>query len=92
MFPHNPSCNGHLDVNWRFFPNEAASEPFPFNMFGLMFTLIPAVMILAGWAFAISLGVSGNYLAKKKNYTFVLVMAGISCMCNRSGDSHFFQR
>lgn len=64
-----------------FFPEAAQVEtPFPFGMFGLMFTLIPAAIILFGWAFAISMAISGYFLLQKKNYLFCLVMAGVSCI------------
>jgi hypothetical protein len=52
---------------------------FPFSLFGLAFTILPAIMILAGWAYAVGMVVAGNFLAKEKNYVFCLVMAAISC-------------
>ena len=64
-----------------FFSGETPTDmPFPFSMFGLMFTLIPAAIILLGWAFAISLAISGYFLIKKQNYLFCMIMAGISCI------------
>ncbi|MBL8063160.1 MAG: hypothetical protein JNK32_09095 [Anaerolineales bacterium] len=64
-----------------FFPDAAANEaPFPFGIFALMFTLIPAAIIFLGWAFAISLAVSGYFLLKKQHYLFCMVMAGVSCI------------
>jgi len=64
-----------------FFPPDAPSDmPFPFSLFGLMFTLIPAAMIFFGWAFAISLAISGYFLIKKQHYLFCMVMAGVSCV------------
>jgi hypothetical protein len=62
-----------------FFPAEG-EMPFPFGLFGLMFTIIPAAMIFFGWAFAIALAISGYFLLQKKNYLFCLVMAGVSCV------------
>lgn len=64
-----------------FFPSDApGSMPFPFSMFGLMFTLIPAAIIFFGWAFAIALAVSGYFLMQRRQYMFCLIMAGISCI------------
>ena len=64
-----------------FFQGETPTGmPFPFSLFGLMFTLIPAAIILLGWAFAIGLGISGYFLLKKQHYLFCMVMAGISCV------------
>lgn len=63
-----------------FFSESMQGEPFPFALFGLMFTLIPAAIILAGWAFAICLALAGYFLIKKEHYTFCLVMAGVSCI------------
>ncbi len=64
-----------------FFPSDSSANlPFPFSMFGLIFTIIPAAIILLGWAFAISLAISGYFLLKKHQYMFCLIMAGISCV------------
>jgi len=52
----------------------------PFDLFGLFFTIIPAMMILFGWTFAIALVFAGRYLGKQQRYIFCLVMAGINCM------------
>ncbi len=63
------------------FSNEVGTDvPFPFGMFGVMFTLIPALMILLGWAFAIALAVSGYFLSKRRYYLYCLIMAGVSCI------------
>ncbi|MBI3160467.1 MAG: hypothetical protein HYZ26_12790 [Chloroflexi bacterium] len=51
-----------------------------FTLFGLMFTLIPAVIILSGWALAVGLAIAGWSLGKRQHYTFCLVMAGIVCV------------
>ncbi len=56
------------------------STPFPVALFGLMFTLIPAAIILLGWAFAISMAFAGYFLGQKRNYMFCMVMAGIGCI------------
>ena len=64
-----------------FYPQEVSPEmPFPFEVFGLMFTLIPAAIILLGWAFAIAAAIAGYFLSKRKNYTYCLIVAGISCI------------
>jgi hypothetical protein len=64
-----------------FFQGETPTDmPFPFSMFGLMFTIIPAVMIFFGWAFAIALAISGYFLTKKQHYLFCMIMAGVSCI------------
>ncbi|MBN1439981.1 MAG: hypothetical protein JW929_11285 [Anaerolineales bacterium] len=55
-------------------------DSFPAGLFGLAFTAIPAIIILAGWAFAICLGLAGFFLSQKRHYYFCLVMAGISCI------------
>ncbi|MCP4416957.1 MAG: hypothetical protein GY805_10065 [Chloroflexi bacterium] len=68
-------------LSGNFFGEDIPSEAFPeAELFGLMFTIIPAVMILLGWAFAIALVFAGRYLGKQQRYTFCLVMAGISCL------------
>jgi hypothetical protein len=52
---------------------------FPINIFALMFTIIPAVLILSGLIYAIALAILGNFLLKKKHYLYCMIMAGISC-------------
>jgi hypothetical protein len=63
-----------------FFAIDDPSMPFPLWIFGLMFTLIPAAIILLGSTFAISMAVAGYFLGKQRNYMFCLVMAGIACI------------
>ena len=55
-------------------------EAFPFRLFGLMFVLIPAVIILIGWALAGSIVAAGYYLQKRQKHTFYLVVAGMECI------------
>ena len=63
-----------------FTPGPQSDMPIPFNLFGLMFTLIPAAVIILGWAFAISLALAGYFLSRRQRYLFCLVVAGIACM------------
>jgi len=55
-------------------------EEFPFRLFGLMFTLIPAVIILSGWILAGFIIAAGYFLSKRRHYTFCLVVAGVECI------------
>lgn len=65
----------------NYFPDDLGAEmPFPFEMFGLMFTIIPAAIIFIGWVFAIALAISGYFLSQRRHYLFCLIMAGISCV------------
>jgi hypothetical protein len=48
--------------------------------FGLLFTLIPLVIIGLGWAYAIALVLGGVFMRRRRHYTFCLVMAGLSCL------------
>lgn len=59
--------------------NTPTDTVFPFNLFALMFTIIPAIMILGGLTYSIALAISGNFLLKKRHYIFCMIMAGISC-------------
>ena len=49
-------------------------------LFGWFFVIIPSVFITAGWIFAGFVIAAGRSLARRKRYTFCLVMAGIECM------------
>lgn len=65
----------------NFFPEDVGAEiPFSFEMFGLMFTIIPAAIIIIGWFFAIAIAISGYFLSKRRNYLFSLIVAAISCV------------
>jgi hypothetical protein len=55
-------------------------EEFPFRLFGLMFTVIPACIILLGWALAGSMVATGYFLSTRQRYMFCLVVAGIECI------------
>jgi hypothetical protein len=54
--------------------------PFPKTFFGVIFVVFPALFILCGWTLAVLLAVAGRCLARRKGYTFCLVVAGISCL------------
>lgn len=55
-------------------------EEFPFQLFGLMFTLIPAAIILTGWVLAGCIVAAGYFLSKRSRYTYCLVIAGVECI------------
>lgn len=49
-------------------------------VFGLIFTIIPSVIILVGWSVALCIFLAGRYLGRREHYTFCLVVAGVSCL------------
>ncbi len=55
-------------------------DKFPFQIFGLMFVMIPACIILTGWVLAGSIVAAGYFLSTRQNYTFCLVVAGVECI------------
>jgi hypothetical protein len=55
-------------------------EDFPFRLFGLMFVLIPAAIILLGWILAGFMVAAGYFLRKRQKHTFCLVVAGVECI------------
>jgi len=48
--------------------------------FGLMFVVIPALFILVGLAYAISVLLTGRFIARRKHHTFCFVVACISTL------------
>lgn len=60
-------------------PSQPNQPDFPIKLFGLMFTIIPLIIIIGGWALAISTFIAGRKLAKQQGYIFCLVVAGILC-------------
>jgi hypothetical protein len=61
------------------FDGAAKGSPPP-AFFGWLFIIIPALMILVGWAYSICLIVAGRLLRQRQGYLFCLVMAALSCM------------
>ena len=55
-------------------------DEFPATLFGVLFTVIPATIILLGWATAICVLLAGRFLARRVHYTFCMVIAGIACL------------
>jgi hypothetical protein len=49
-------------------------------IFGLAFTIIPGLIILAGWATAICVFVAGRSLAGLRRYTFCMIIAAVECV------------
>lgn len=60
-------------------PNQPDQPDFPVKIFGLMFTIIPLIFIIGGWALAICTFIAGRKLAKQQSYIFCMVIAGILC-------------
>jgi hypothetical protein len=62
----------------------AAQRPgeadFPVEIFGAMFIIIPAIIILLGWTLAILTIVAGRKLSKQSGYTYCMVIAALLCM------------
>jgi hypothetical protein len=47
---------------------------------GWMFAALATVMILAGLTYAVLLALAGRNLARRRHYTFCMVMAAVSCI------------
>lgn len=58
---------------------------FPDVLFGLIFVVFAGTIILLGWGLAVCIALTGRYLAKRKHYTFCLVIAAIECMLTPFG-------
>ena len=65
-----PPAGGHRRP-WRRFPG---------TFFGVLFVVLPAIIILCGWTLAVLLFIAGRCLARRKRHLFCLVIAGISCL------------
>jgi len=52
----------------------------PPKAFGWFFVGIASFFILGGWATAIATFLAGRFIRQQKKYTFVFVMAVVSCM------------
>jgi hypothetical protein len=61
---------------------EGSGDPPPPEMragIGLLFTLIPSLIILTGWTLAACVAYAGRCVAHRKRYTFCLVIAALMC-------------
>ena len=58
---------------------DGPDEDFPNLIFGLIFTIIPLLIMAMGWTFSICMITAGRNLAQKKRRKFCLVMACIGC-------------
>lgn len=62
------------------FPDKPGGDPFPHQIFGLLFVGMGSFFILMGWSLALCLVFVGRSLNERKRYQFCLVIASISCI------------
>jgi hypothetical protein len=55
-------------------------EPFPLSLVGWFLVAFASVWILGGLTFATCVFLAGRSLARRRRYTFCLVMGGMDCM------------
>ena len=58
-------------------PNQAGPMP---EIFGWIFIIFPAMMMLCGMAFSICVVFAGRNLGRRSGYVYCLAIAGILCM------------
>jgi hypothetical protein len=56
------------------------AQPHPEVFVALMFVVMASVFIVLGWTFAACVAYAGRCLARRKKYTFCIVMAGVLCL------------
>ena len=54
--------------------------PEVFQLMGLFLTVIPGMLILAGWSLAVCILLAGRYLTQHRHYMFCMVIAALLCM------------
>jgi len=47
---------------------------------GILFVIISAIIIIAGWAFAVLILIAGSRLKQRTSYNFCLVIAFLECL------------
>lgn len=74
----------HLVIGLTFlttdFPQKPGEPEFPAKIFGLIFTIIPLIIILGGWILAVLTVIAGRKLSKQQSYIFCLAVAGVLCI------------
>jgi len=58
----------------------AGRQPIPLETMGALFIIIGAVVILIGWVSAALVLLAGRSLARRRHYTFCVIVAGLSCL------------
>jgi len=53
---------------------------FPAKLFGLLFTIIPSIVILCGIVVSTLIVIAGKRLAAYRSHTYCLVIAGVECL------------
>lgn len=56
------------------------NDPFPPALFGWLFVILAGTFMVFGWTLALCMLFAGRFLSQRRNRTFCLVVAGISCM------------
>ena len=59
---------------------QADMERFMQTMMGLMFVIIPSIIILMGWIGALCIFIGGRCLARRKRYNFCIFAAAMCCL------------
>jgi hypothetical protein len=77
LFPILHVFMGIAMVTGRF--GDGANPP-EARLFGWFFIAVAAAMILAGIAFAVSMILTGRFLARRVYYTFCFVVAALECI------------
>lgn len=57
-----------------------ANDDAGLQLFGVLLMVLAGCMILTGWAYAVATAFAGSFLSARRNYTYCLVVAAISCL------------
>lgn len=70
----------HLAMGVAILTGEFDGGEAPPQFMGIMFVVLPSMVILAGWTLAGFIIAAGNRLRSRRKHGFCLVMAGIECI------------
>lgn len=68
-----------MATNPGFFGNTPGNPPPP-RQIGYLFVAVGAVAVLSGWLFGALNIAAGRFLTRRKNATFIMVVAGLDCL------------
>ena len=60
--------------------NKGQPQPFPAQIFGLIFMMLGGVIVLGGWLVAALIFTAGRVLGRHKHHMFCVVIAALSCI------------
>jgi len=70
----------HIVIGFAMLSGAFDGRDAPPKFLGLLFIILPGIMMLCGWTLAVCIFIAGGKLARYRARTYCLVIAGLECM------------